>query len=154
MLNSIRILEGIKLKTVWVGSLLICSSLVVGCAGKPPLLGTWETQLKVPPGKSVRISFKDDYTYYIDYPDAPGADLWGRYSISEDKVTLVDEGRIEKREVNQTAGTYLYRVEDGTIRFSLIKDKNTARSAGLSRSWIKVEPKKLEKEPTFTAAGG
>lgn len=109
---------------------------LAACSTTTPLEGTWETSLKNK-GSSVWLTFKDDKSYELDYRESPGKDLWGRYSVSGEEVTLVDEGRAQDREVNSTPGLYKYKVDGETARFTVLRDKNTARSAGLQRQWTR-----------------
>lgn len=120
-----------------VAPLLLLVPLLAACSTSSQLHGTWETSLRDKPGSAVWLVFDDDAKYELDYRDKPGADLWGHYSVDGDEVTLIDDGRSEEREVNRTPGTYKYLIEENKVRFTVVKDKNTARSAGLQRGWLR-----------------
>ena len=114
---------------------------LAACSAKTPLEGTWSTTLKAPVEQPVFLTFKDDSTFELDFASQPGAELWGRFEVEGDEVTLVDEGRAEKREVNPTPGKYRFTLDGETVRFITIKDKNAARVSGMTRKWDRSEKK-------------
>lgn len=115
-----------------------CLSLAA-CSTKTPLDGTWSTTLKAPVEQPVFLTFKDDSTFELDFSEKPGAELWGRFEVDGDELTLVDEGRSEKREVNATPGKYRFTLDGDSVRFVTIKDKNAARVSGMTRKWNRTE---------------
>ncbi len=119
---------------------LACLALTA-CSTKTPLDGTWTTTLKAPVEQAVYLTFKDDSTFELDFASQPGAELWGRFEVDGEEVTLIDEGRAEKREVNSTPGKYRYVFDGNSVRFMTIKDKNAARVSGMTRKWNRTEKK-------------
>ena len=128
----------------------VCASLSKGlvavgclsfaaCSTKSPLDGTWSTTLKAPVEQPVFLTFKDDSTFELDFSAKPGAELWGRFEVDGDELTLIDEGRSEKREVNATPGKYRFALDGDSVRFVTIKDKNAARVSGMTRKWNRAE---------------
>ena len=109
-------------------------------ADAPPIsqmVGTWMSAIEGN-GVSSLLSFGEDGSFVIDTDEAEGAEVTGRYTATETKITFTTENA--PTEECTAAATYTFTLEKGIATFSPSKtDDCDVRATILGLSFIKKQ---------------
>ena len=116
------------------GTVLAFALLVSACAmfhprtGRDALVGTWSNPL------DAIWTIKSDGTFDVDLNHNGQRDVWGKYTVSGDTVTLLRKGGFI---TNQCAGRGIYRFNrtGNTLQFTLISDDCRLRRKYVLLPW-------------------
>ena len=116
------------------GTVLGFALLVSACAmfqprtGRDTLVGTWSNTL------DAIWTIKSDGTYDVDLNHNGQRDVWGKYTVSGDTITLLRKGGFI---TNQCAGRGVYRFNrtGNTLQFTLISDDCRLRRKYMLLPW-------------------
>ena len=101
------------------------------------IVGAW-TREKAPGEDMDRaITFAPDGTFEVDRDMDAKKDIWGKYSVDQDVITLIATGG----DFVQPAafGKYRFDIADGQLGFTLIEDTVQARIKDFSFAWRKKQ---------------
>ncbi|MGH8100316.1 MAG: hypothetical protein ACREIW_03395 [Chthoniobacterales bacterium] len=116
------------------GTVLGFALLVSACAmfhprtGHNALVGTWSNML------GAIWTIKADGTFDVDLSHNGQRDVWGKYTVSGDAITLLRKGGFR---TNHCVGRGVYRFNrtDNTLQFTLVSDDCRVRRKYLLLPW-------------------
>ena len=120
----------ISLRIVFAGTAL---ALLGGCAmfeetGQSALVGTWTNSL------GTVWAIKADGTFQVDLNKDGKVDVWGKYTVSGDTITIAEvHGKTPK--ACKKPATYKFTRTDGGLQFTLVSDKCKLRQKNVLQPW-------------------
>lgn len=97
------------------------------------IVGTWTREKAADEDTDRTITFAQDGTFELDRDMDAKKDIWGKYSVDQDVITLVDTGG----DFVQPAvfGKYRFDIADDQLGFTLIEDTLQQRIKDFSLTW-------------------
>lgn len=106
---------------------------VLTCAGQDDpidaLTGTWTKMLNQ---RSATFTILSDRTYQVEFAGDEKIDVYGKWEISEGKVTFNDEGGEYSADM---PGVYEFKVSGTTVTFTEVDDPVYGRRSLLEGEW-------------------
>ena len=108
-------------------------ALLGGCAmfqetGQSALVGTWTNSL------GTVWAIKADGTFQVALNKSGKVDVWGKYTVSGDTITI-QESRGKTPKACKGPATYKFRRTDGGLQFTLVSDKCKLREKNVLQPW-------------------
>ena len=97
------------------------------------IIGSWDKQVE---GQLVTLSFIDNGTYTFVF-EGDVNEVTGTYTLSGDKITIIDDGNASEGGCSGIEGNYSYSIDGDELIFSLIADNCDGRSEGMPGTWTK-----------------
>lgn len=96
------------------------------------VVGTWT---KVANERTFIFTMTSDLKYQVDFIGDEEADVLGSYVISGPQITFTDEGGDYS---SGTSGVYEFKVDETSIKFTIVDDPVDGRSMLVAGLWNKV----------------
>jgi hypothetical protein len=115
-------------------SVLLFALFMTACAmfhprtGRDVLAGTWSNTL------GTVWTIKADGTFDVDLNHNGQSDAWGKYTISDDSITLLRSGGISPKHCDGQ-GVYRFSRSNNTLRFTLVSDDCKLRRKNVLLPW-------------------
>jgi len=96
------------------------------------LAGNWTRLIS---GRLCTLTITEDNKWQVDFTDDSATDVWGRFIISGNQITILDVGGVY---MSTTPGIYTYAVTESTLTFFMVNDPVNGRETVIQGVWTKV----------------
>jgi hypothetical protein len=108
-------------------------ALLGGCAmfqekGQPGVVGTWTNSL------GTVWAIKADGTFQVDLNKDGKVDIWGKYTVAGDTMTIQEVHGKTPKACTKPA-SYKFNRTDGGLQFTLVSDKCKLREKNVLMPW-------------------
>ncbi len=122
-----------RLAAMWLAAMAIIAAADVPAHSQSALTGTWRFDVG---GSRLRLTFRPDFSYHVDWNDDGQTDIHGIYEFWEDRLIMRDEYPDDATDCI-APGVYFYKVEGDRLVFRLYSDDCLPRQGALGQEFIR-----------------
>jgi hypothetical protein len=108
--------------------------LLAACAmfqetGQSALVGTWTNSL------GTVWAIKADGTFQVDLTHHGKVDVWGKYTVADDTMTIQESHGSKTPKACRGQATYKFRRDGDTLQFTKVSDRCKLREKNILAGW-------------------